>query len=139
MFMPKIKYTAVAIAACTALALPAFAETLDFTADLTAASEVDSSATGTAEVTVDTESNTVIWTVAYDGLSGEATSAHIHGPAAEGENAPPVIDMSAGIMEGSGEITADQITELQDGKYYVNIHTDAYPDGEIRGQLTEAE
>jgi hypothetical protein len=142
MFMPKIKYAATAIVACTALALPAFAETLDFTADLTAASEVppsDSSATGTAEVTVDTDTNTVIWTVTYDGLSGEATAAHIHGPATEGENAPPVIDMSSGIMEGSGEITADQITELKDGKYYVNIHTDAYPDGEIRGQLTEAE
>ena len=47
--------------------------------------------------------------------------------------------MSDAIMEGSGDITAEQIAELEDGKYYVNVHTEEYPDGEIRGQLAKAE
>ncbi|WP_113912965.1 CHRD domain-containing protein [Roseovarius dicentrarchi] len=141
MFMPNVKYTALAAAACAALAIPASAETITYTADLTAGAEVppnDSGATGTADVTVDTEAKTVAWTVEYDGLTGDATAAHIHGPAAEGENAGPVITMSD-INEGEAEITDEQIAELEDGKYYVNIHTEQNPDGEIRGQLTKAD
>lgn len=142
MFTPHIRYTAVAVAACTAFAVPTFAETLNYTADLAADAEVppaDSSATGTADVTVDTDANTVSWTVKFEDLTGDPTAAHIHGPADKGENAAPVIDMSDSIMDGSGDITADQIKELQDGKYYVNIHTKEYPKGEIRGQLAKAE
>lgn len=142
MFMPKIKYTAVAVVACTALGFPAFAETAQYSAELTAGAEVppaDSSATGTADVSVDTDANTVSWTVTVEGLTGDAVAAHIHGPAGEEENAAPVIDMSDAIMEGSGDITDEQIAELEDGKYYVNVHTEEYPDGEIRGQLSKSE
>lgn len=142
MFMPNFRCTAVAVAACTALALPAFAETVKYTADLTAGAEVpptESTATGTADVTVDTDANTVSWVVMVDGLTGDATAAHIHGPASAEENAGPVIDMSAAIMEGSGDITDEQLAELADGKYYVNVHTEEYPDGEVRGQLAKAE
>lgn len=122
-------------------AAPAWAETKSFRADLTGASvvpPVETQATGSAEVTVDTEAKTVSWTVTVEGLSGEPTAAHIHGPAAEGENAGPVIDMSAAMMAGSGEITDEQIADLEAGNYYVNVHTEANPDGEIRGQLTAA-
>ncbi len=142
MLMLNIRYAAVAIAACTALAVPALAETLTYTTELTAEAEVpptESSATGTADVTIDTEAKTVSWTVTYDGLTGDATAAHIHGPASETESAGPVIDMSASIMEGSGDITDEQIGELEAGKYYVNVHTEEYPAGEIRGQLAKAE
>lgn len=122
-------------------AAPALAETKTFRADLSGASvvpPVESQATGSADVTIDTEAKTVTWTVTVEGLSGDATAAHIHGPAAEGENAAPAIDMSAAIMEGSGEITDEQIADLEAGNYYVNVHTEANPDGEIRGQLTAA-
>lgn len=142
MNMPTLKQTATAVAACTVLAMPAFADELHYTADLTAGAEVpptDSSATGTADVTVDTDAKTVSWTVEVKDLTGDATAAHIHGPAAPGENAAPVIDMSDAIMEGSAPITEDQITALKDGKYYVNVHTAKYPKGEIRGQLEESE
>lgn len=142
MFISNIKYTALVTLACTALAFPASAEMIKYTADLTAGAEIpptESPATGTADVTVDTEAKTVSWMVSVEGLSGEATAAHIHGPASEGENAGPVITMVDTIMEGEAEITDDQIGELEDGKYYVNIHTEKNPDGEIRGQLSKAE
>lgn len=122
-------------------AAPAWAETKVFNAELTGASEVpavETAATGTAEVTVDTEAKTVTWTITTEGLSGDATAAHIHGPAAAGENAAPVIDVSAAIASGSGEITDEQLADLEAGNYYVNVHTEAHPDGEIRGQLAAA-
>jgi CHRD domain-containing protein len=31
-----------------------------------------------------------------------------------------------------------QVADLMAGMYYVNIHTDAYPAGEIRGQLVKS-
>ncbi len=62
-----------------------------------------------------------------------------HGPAAEGENAAPMIDMSGNLMEGSAEITEEQWSALQDGMTYVNVHTEEYPDGEIRGQVEAAQ
>ena len=142
MLLPMIRQSTAAIAACAMFALPALAEEMKYTADLSGASEVpanESAATGTADVTVDTEAKTVSWTVSVQDLTGEPTAAHIHGPAGEDENAPPVIDMSDSIMEGSADITDEQSGELQDGQYYVNVHTEEYPDGEIRGQLAAAE
>jgi CHRD domain len=117
------------------------AEMLKFHADLVASEETpatDSKGKGMAEVTVDTDTKKVSWTVKTDGLTGDATAAHIHGPAAVGEKAAPEIDMSKAIMEGSAEITDAQLADIQAGKTYVNIHTAKFPDGEIRGQLAAA-
>lgn len=142
MFIPTIKHATIAVAACAMLALPAFADTLEYTANLTADAEVpptESSATGTANVIVDTENMTVSWKVMVEDLSGDPTAAHIHGPAGNDENAPPVINMSDFISEGKADITEEQISELEAGNYYVNVHTEKYPKGEIRGQLEPAD
>ncbi|EKE43191.1 hypothetical protein OCGS_2782 [Oceaniovalibus guishaninsula JLT2003] len=139
MSLPKLTTMAAAIAM---LAAPAFAEQMMFTADLTPGAEVpptDSSGSGSADVTVDTDAMTVSWTTTVEGLTGDPVAAHMHGPAEEGENAPPVIDMSDNLMEGSADITEEQIGQLQDGLLYVNVHTAQYPDGEVRGQLKAAE
>jgi Cu/Zn superoxide dismutase len=117
------------------------AEMMKFTAELTGAAQVppaDSAATGTVEVTLDTEAKMVAWVVTTEGLSGEPTASHIHGPASAAESAGPVIDTMA-TMEGSAPITDEQITDLTGGMYYYNVHTEKFPDGEIRGQLMAAE
>jgi hypothetical protein len=116
------------------------AEMMKFTAELTGAAQVppaDSAATGTVEVSLDTEAKTVDWVVTTEGLTGEPTASHIHGPAAATESAGPVIDTLA-TMEGSAPITDEQITDLTSGMYYHNVHTEKFPDGEIRGQLMVA-
>lgn len=133
--------TAATLAIGAFIAAPVQAETYGWTVNLSGASvvpPVETEATGTAELTLDTEAKTVRWTLTTDGLSGDPTAAHIHGPAAEGENAAPVIDLSGSMDEGSAEIDDAQIEELESGMYYVNVHTEANPDGEIRGQITEA-
>ena len=119
-------------------AAAAQAEMMKFTTELTGAAEVppiDSAATGTAEVTLDTEAKTVTWIFTHDGLSGDMTASHIHGPAAATEAAGPVIDTTSETMEGTAPITDEQAAELKAGMYYFNVHTEKFPDGEIRGQL----
>jgi hypothetical protein len=120
---------------------PVFGETMTFKADLKGSSEVpptDSAATGSADVTVDTDTKKLSWTVTSSGLSGDAVAAHFHGPAAAGENADPVVDITAAIAKGSAEIGDQQLADLQAGKWYVNIHTEKFPNGEIRGQVEKA-
>src|SRR5262245_54902182 len=99
------------VLAAMLVAALASAETMKFKADLTGASEVpptDSAGSGTADVTVDTGSKKLTWTVNYTGLTGEATAAHFHGPAVAGENAGPAVDITAATKSGSAEIT-DQL------------------------------
>jgi hypothetical protein len=126
------------------LATPAFAEVLNFTATLSGGEEVpanDSAGTGTVEATFDTESKLFTWTINYEGLTGPATAAHFHGPAAVGENAGPVVPIEGDLASPiSGEATLDdaQAADLQAGMWYFNVHTEQYPDGELRGQVAAA-
>lgn len=142
MFLMR-KYTLVsslsALTVVAFLAAPAaLAEMVNFKTDLKSSEEVppnDSPAAGTAEVTLDTDANKVSWKIAHQGLTGEPTAAHVHGPAKMGENAGPVVDISGSINEGSADVTPEQAQMIRDGNTYINIHTAQYPDGEIRGQL----
>jgi hypothetical protein len=137
-------FRAVLIASATILALtaaPAMAATMKFTAVLTAAAETPptaSTASGKADVTFDTVSKMLSWTASYKGLTGKATAAHFHGPAAVGAKAGPVVpikgDLSSPIM-GTATLTDKQATDLEAGMWYFNVHSAKYPDGEIRGQV----
>jgi hypothetical protein len=122
----------------------AFAEVVHFTAKLDGASETpprDTKATGSADVTLDTVSRVLTWKVDYSGLSGPATMAHFHGPAAPGTAAGPTVSLTGSLtspIKGSATITDGQIGDLRGGLWYVNVHTAKYPGGEIRGQVLQA-
>jgi hypothetical protein len=125
-------------------AAPAMAATEKFTADLTAAAVVPpttSTATGTADVTFDTASKMLTWTVTYKGLTGKPTAAHFHGPAAVGANAGPVVGLTGSLdspIKGSFTLSDKQASELEAGMWYLNVHTSKFADGEIRGQVVKA-
>lgn len=116
-----------------------------YTATLTAASEVPpnpSAGSGTADIWYDTANHTLSWTVTYGGLTGPATMAHFHGPAAPGANAPVVVPIGGAGMSspntGTKVLTDAQAADLAAGKYYVNVHTEKNKGGEIRGQVLPA-
>lgn len=119
----------------------AHAETLTYKAALSAASQVppnDSKGTGTLTSTYDTATKKLTWTVTFSGLSGPATAAHFHGPAAAGANAGVVVPQKDGLtspMKGEATLSDAQAADLQAGKWYFNIHTEANKGGEIRGQV----
>ncbi|HET7716261.1 MAG TPA: CHRD domain-containing protein [Bauldia sp.] len=144
--MFTILSTSALAASAVALALivsPASAETVTYTAELSGKSEVppnDSQGTGSVEATYDTESKMLNWTITYSNLTGEATAAHFHGPAAAGANAGPVVPIEGSVaspIKGSATLTDAQAADLGAGMWYFNIHTAQYPDGELRGQLAK--
>jgi hypothetical protein len=141
--MPNVKLIAVTSLLTLGLfAAPVFAAETKFKATLSGGEEVpptDSAATGTADVTFNTDTKELSWTIEFSGLTGPPTAAHFHGPADPGANAGPVItiDDLESPSEGKATLTDEQAAALAAGKAYINIHTAAHPDGEIRGQVTE--
>eukprot|EP01027_Heterolobosea_sp_BB2_P023693 GEZU01035649.1.p1 GENE.GEZU01035649.1~~GEZU01035649.1.p1 ORF type:complete len:317 (+),score=101.18 GEZU01035649.1:57-953(+) len=66
------------------------------------------------------------------------TKAHVHGPAAACQNSalhPVEFPSADSPIVYEGEFNATELQQLSDGLYYVNIHSEEYPSGEIRGQL----
>ncbi|MEW6630901.1 MAG: CHRD domain-containing protein [Pseudomonadota bacterium] len=134
---------ALAVSTAFLLAPPAMAETMKFKATLDGTQQsppVTTKGKGTATFTFDTTKKKLSWNVKYSGLSGPAVAAHIHGPAGMGENAPPVIPFKnlKSPIKGSTTLTDAQAADLEAGKYYVNVHTAANKDGEIRGQIEKS-
>jgi hypothetical protein len=116
------------------------AETIHFAATLTGAGEnPPNSSQGKGELTAELETaeHVLTYRATYTGLSGPATMAHFHGPAEPGHNAPPVVvvkDPSSPIS-GTAVLTPAQQSDLMAGRWYFNVHSQANPGGEIRGQV----
>lgn len=135
-------FSAIALSAFLAMQGPVMAEMVKMKADLKSSEEVppnDSPGSGTADITLDTDANKVSWKITHQGLTGDATAAHFHGPAKVGENAGPIVDISTNMMEGAADVTAEQLQMIREGNTYLNVHTAQYPDGEIRGQVLQLE
>ena len=116
------------------------AEIVHFAATLTGADEVPpntSAGHGELSAELETAQKVLVYRATYTGLSGPAVAAHFHGPAAPGANAPPVVMIHdlASPISGTSVLTSGQVEDLLAGKWYFNVHTQATPSGEIRGQL----
>jgi hypothetical protein len=137
--MNKTMLASLTLGAAVAFAGPAFADKMKATLDGKSEVPANTAAgTGTADIDYDAASKKLSWKVTYSGLTGPATAAHFHGPAAAGANAGvkvPITNPATSPIEGSATLTDEQAADLTTGKYYINIHTAANPDGEIRGQV----
>ena len=105
---------------------------------------------GNAFMTFDRESAMLCYSISYAAagapdLSSGETAAHFHSPALPGVNAGVLFDISPTPPGPSplgspkvgcvGPLTGAQFSDLIDGLWYINIHSNAYPGGEIRGQV----
>ena len=128
----------VAIAACDDDDDPVQPRTLSCEATLAdadgAGDEVMTDATGTA--TFEISGTSMVWDVASTGIV-DFLAAHIH--QADGDILVPTPGTFTLSETGSGEgtmtVTDDQVDIIEEGGTYFNIHTDAYPSGEISGDL----
>jgi hypothetical protein len=140
----RIVIPAVCAIALTGWAVGAQAASESFKVALTGAQQVppvETSASGTANVTYDPATRVVTWDITYNGLSAAATMAHFHGPAAAGANGPVAVWLSHkgsaadSPLKGEATLTPEQAAQFTAGEWYINVHTAAHPAGEIRGQV----
>ena len=105
---------------------------------------------GNAFMTLDVSTAMPCYSISYaaDGapdLSSGEIFAHFHGPALPGVNAGVLFDISpmppGPSLLGSpkvgcvGPVTGALLSDLIAGLWYINIHSNAFPGGEIRGQV----
>ena len=127
----------ITVVGALAFAVTTFAA--DIKVKLTGAEEVppvSTAATGAGTIKVN-DDMTVSGSVTTKGI--EVVAAHIHSGAV-GKNGPPVIPLeqtSPGVwsVPAGSKLTADQYKTFKAGELYVNVHSAAHKDGELRGQL----
>ena len=136
----KFRTLAMLVATAAMAAGAARAATEKYEATLSGSQEAPANTTtgtGNVQASLDTGTKTLSYKVTFSGLTGPATMAHFHGPAAPGANAPPVVPIANPTSPSSGmaTLTEPQMQDLEAGKWYFNVHTAAHPGGEIRGQV----
>ncbi len=149
---------ALIVAALAMLAVPGPTLAVDPTqpaygGPLTGAQEVPAvatTATGQGTAVISADGSTITYIVTYSGLSGTVNAAHIHTGAA-GVAGGVILPLVAGPSPMTGTLTAANFTTsgsvttfaqavaaIRAGTTYFNLHTSAYPGGEIRGQILAA-
>lgn len=114
--------------------------------DITGGQEVPVVSTrgaGNLDVRYDKANKQLTLTFAWGNLTDSVTAMHIHGPALPGVAGPVLVPFTNFPRGKYGSHTqtfrVDEVTlkeaELFGDQYYVNIHTKAFPGGEIRGQI----
>ncbi len=114
------------------------------TAKLNGTQEVPSvttNAQGVGSFMINATRDTVCINISVTGLSGAITGIHIHDGAA-GINGGVFKDLTPFVSGNritakltGADASASNISKFLSGKFYVNVHTVANPNGEIRGQL----
>lgn len=109
-----------------------------FKATLTGAQEAPANAsTATGEALLIYDSVAKVFTLSVTHTVAAPTNGHIH-KGVIGVSGPVVFPFSSftsPISYTSSVLDATQVADLKANLYYVNIHTVAFPGGEIRGQL----
>jgi hypothetical protein len=136
-----------AVAMAFAIVSPVAADAT-LTTELTGAAEVcdpantcnDPEGSGTATVDITTHTGEICVTLTWEISVGTASAAHVH-EALEGEAGPVVLPLFTepdgdGMFEGcftDAALAAE--LEAEPANYYVNVQSETYPNGAVRGQL----
>lgn len=113
----------------------------------------NSPAKGSVQITLDEANGTLAYNLQHSGLQGTVTGLHLH-RGGFNINGPHVLDLPASAMSPfMGILTADVVTQqledpmlyrpqkhlwrmlIKSGLTYLNVHSDAFVKGELRGQL----
>jgi len=76
----------------------------------------------------------------FEGLKSNATMAHIHQGSAPGVRGPKLLDLTvtkamSGNLSGAFDLTPEQVERLKKGNWYIQIHSEKAPDGNLWGWL----
>ena len=122
--------------AAVLLATPAIAQ-LDYYSILDGAQHgTNSQHTGVATITIDTAANTFDYIITYTGLDSPEMGAFIHGPADPGQIAGAVHQLPPDNPKiGTWDYEESMEADILGGRYYIDIHSQDLPSGELRGQI----
>ena len=155
--MRRVVLTAAMAMFVMGLAASANAEIIRFTAALSGSNETPPVLTGSfgsATLTLDTATQTVSWNIDIWNLPSGINNAHLH-VGAPGVAGPTVVNIpfpatasndfnltgsattaTAGLRPDQGIRSWDDFLQsLVGGQVYINIHTQVFGGGEIRGQV----
>jgi len=160
----QLKLGTAALAAVIAAAAVAVAcdtttgpQRVTYVAQLSGANQVPPLAVGgTGTATFTLTGKMLSYVVTVNGLTGNVAASHIHGGAAgtngnivypfdavavqAGQAAAGTVDLTQPVSNGTTSITGDDfLARLNGGQLYVNVHTAANPNGEIRGQIVRTQ
>jgi len=98
---------------------------------------------GTGAVTVVLIESQLFLTGAFDGMGPAAIAAHVH-EGAPGQRGPIAFQLSVsksadGLVGGGVTLSDEEVEMLRGGGYYVQIHTETNPGGELRGWILPSE
>lgn len=110
---------------------------------------ISSPGTGTVTVQVSSDKSTLTYSISVSGTQGQPAAAYFYYGNAGQQGTqvqPPLVQASVSTYYGSltaanfTPVTglasfADLVSAVQNGQIYVNILTNAYPQGEVRAQL----
>lgn len=96
----------------------------------------NTNAEGIGNFILDTQNNILYFNIESDLKGGKETAAHIHGFASKNENADHIFILpTTNPKIGEWHYNEEDEDKILAGQTYVNIHTEKYPEGEIRGQI----
>jgi len=105
---------------------------------------VVTSATGTASLSLSEDETELEYHITIEGLTPTEAEAHFHNAGFDAEGtAVKALDFSGGLTisgtwsrtDVTDPLTAALVNELLAGRLYINIRTESYSDGEIRGNV----
>jgi hypothetical protein len=137
---PTILALTLGLALTLALAGLALAAETTLTADLAGDAATDADGAGAATITLDPDTGEACWELTAES-TGPILQSHIHVGAA-GESGDVAVPLDTDGFDGtsSGCVSDQDAATLQaivddPAGYYVNLHTEEFPGGAIRGQL----
>jgi hypothetical protein len=95
---------------------------------------------GTGSVTATLEGSKLSLTGSFEGFLSPATTAELHNGVAAGVRGALISELTiakamGGTITGSVDLTPPQLTNLQHGGLYIEIHSEKAPDGVLWGWL----
>lgn len=96
---------------------------------------VNTPASGVGTFVMSPDKISFTYYITYTGLTSTETMAHFH-KAVKGSNGGVVYALSSTAPKMSSQsLTSTDAADIEAGRWYVNIHTQNFPNGEIRGQI----